>query len=118
MDLALSGFALGLLFGAAKVLLIGTVGFGIAWWRTRQRLRALESERAQPSLTDERLQRLEQGFDYLASHDSIDSSSGSPSWRGCRRRLSPREAPGLTLPGGPAAPGSIQPEQAEPITPR
>jgi hypothetical protein len=67
MDLALSGFALGLLFGAAKVLLIGTVGFGIAWWRTRRRLQLLETERGQPAITDERLDRLEQGFDYLAS---------------------------------------------------
>ena len=67
MDLALSGFALGLLFGAAKVLLIGTVGFGIAWWRTRRRLQVLEASHSQPSITDERLDRLEQGLDYLAS---------------------------------------------------
>lgn len=77
MDLALSGFALGLLFGAAKVLLIGTVGFGIAWWRTRRRLKEVEALHAQPSLTDERLDRLEQGLDYLATQlDRIAQSQG------------------------------------------
>ncbi|MGH7517042.1 MAG: hypothetical protein ACREOC_06180 [Gemmatimonadales bacterium] len=77
MDLALSGFALGLLFGAAKVLLIGTVGFGIAWWRGRRRLRELEALHAQPSLTDERLERLEQGLDYLATQlDRVVQSQG------------------------------------------
>jgi hypothetical protein len=113
VDLALSGFALGLLFGAAKVLLIGTVGFGIAWWRTRQRLRALEIEHAQPSLTDERLERLEQGFDYLASQlDRLVVGQAE-----LARHLSPRDAPGAALPSGPAS-HSIQPDQAEPITPR
>jgi hypothetical protein len=65
MELALGGVALGLLFGAAKVLLIGTVGFGIAWWRARRRLRELEAQA--PSLMDERLDRLERNLDYLAS---------------------------------------------------
>ena len=113
MDLALSGFALGLLFGAAKVLLIGTVGFGIAWWRTRQRLRALEIEHAQPSLTDERLERLEQGFDYFSSQlDRLVAGQAD-----LTRQLSPREAPRGALPSGPADRGSVQPEPAEPITP-
>jgi hypothetical protein len=65
MELALGGVALGLLLGAAKVLLIGTVGFGIAWWRARHRTRELEAQA--PSLTDERLDRLERNLDYLAS---------------------------------------------------
>jgi hypothetical protein len=39
----LTGFALGLLLGAAKVMTIGTIGFGIAWWRARLRVRALET---------------------------------------------------------------------------
>ena len=113
MDLALSGFALGLLFGAAKVLLIGTVGFGIAWWRTRRRLRALEIEHAQPSLTDERLARLEQGFDYLASQmDRLVAGQAE-----LTRELTLREAPRGALPGGPAARSSIPPEPAGPITP-
>lgn len=67
MELALGGVALGLLFGAAKVLLIGTVGFGIAWWRARRRIQELEALRGQPSVTEERLDRLEQNLDYLAS---------------------------------------------------
>jgi hypothetical protein len=114
LELALSGFAIGLLLGAAKVLLIGTLGFGIAWWRTRRRLRALEIEHAQPSLTDERLQRLEQGFDYLASQlDRLVAGQAE-----LARRLSPGEAPRVSPPSGPAARGSLQPEPAEPITPR
>jgi hypothetical protein len=40
------------------------VAFGIAWWRARSRLRAVES---QPALTDERLQQLEQGLEYVVS---------------------------------------------------
>ena len=67
MELALGGVALGLLFGAAKILLIGTAGFGIAWWRAKRRIQKLEALRAEPSLTGERLDRLEQGLDYLAS---------------------------------------------------
>lgn len=61
-----SGFALGLLFGAAKIMAIGTVGFGIAWWRARVRIRKLEAERLEPAEADERLVRLEQSFDYVA----------------------------------------------------
>lgn len=39
-----TGFALGLLLGAAKVMAIAAVGFGVAWWRARGRIRALEAE--------------------------------------------------------------------------
>lgn len=67
MDPQLSGFALGLLLGAAKVLAIAAVGFGIAWWRVRARVRKLEAEQLQPVWTEERLARLEQGLDYAAS---------------------------------------------------
>jgi hypothetical protein len=63
----LSGFALGLLFGAAKIGAIGTVVFAIAWWRARREVRTLEAERNRPAVTDERLQQLEQGIEYLAS---------------------------------------------------
>lgn len=66
MDPALSGFALGLLLGAAKVGVIGTVGFGIAWWRTRARLRRLESTLPDPARLEERLASLEQIADYSA----------------------------------------------------
>jgi hypothetical protein len=67
MDPTLSGFALGLLLGAAKVGLIGTVGFGIAWWRTRKKLQRLEATLPDPALLAERLANLEQLVDYSAS---------------------------------------------------
>jgi hypothetical protein len=69
MDPELSGFALGLLFGAAKVMTLGTIGFGIAWWRARRRLRELtrRQESSSAAVDAERLDRLEQGVEYLAS---------------------------------------------------
>ena len=67
MDPTLSGFALGLLLGAAKVGAIGTVGFGIAWWRTRAKLRRLESALPDPARLEERLGNLEQIADYTAA---------------------------------------------------
>ncbi|MGH7586594.1 MAG: hypothetical protein ACREMH_10130 [Gemmatimonadales bacterium] len=113
MDPALSGFALGLLVGAAKVFLIGTVGFGIAWWRTRRRLQVLEAEHARPSITDERLDRLEQGFDYLASQlDRLVEGQGE-----LARQLNLPEAHPRELPSGSGDSASTR-ERAEPITPR
>ena len=44
MSPELTGFALGLLLGAAKVMAISTVVFGVAWWRARLRIKALEAE--------------------------------------------------------------------------
>jgi hypothetical protein len=70
MDPTLSGFALGLLLGAAKIGLIGTVGFGIAWWRTRARLRRLESAMPDPARLEERLANLESIADYTAGQVS------------------------------------------------
>lgn len=67
MDPTLSGFALGLLLAAAKVGFIGTVGFGIAWWRTRSKLKKLETALPDPGRLDERLARLEELADYSAS---------------------------------------------------
>ena len=67
MDPTLSGFALGLLLGAAKVGLIGTVGFGIAWWRTRRKLKQLESALPDPARLEERLANLEQIADFTAA---------------------------------------------------
>jgi hypothetical protein len=113
MDLALSGFALGLLFGAAKVLLIGTVGFGIGWWRTRRRLHVLEAQQARPSITDERLDRLEQGLDYLASQlDRLVAGQSE-----LARQLSLPEAHLGQLPSGSGDRSSAR-ERPEPITPR
>ena len=70
MDPTLSGFALGLLLGAAKIGVIGTVGFGIAWWRTRTRLRRLEAALPDPASLEERLTNLEQVADYTAAQVS------------------------------------------------
>jgi hypothetical protein len=67
MDPTLSGFALGLLLAAAKVGAVGTVAFGIAWWRTRTKLRRLEAALPDPASLAERLANLEQMADYSAS---------------------------------------------------
>ncbi len=67
MDPQLSGFALGLLFGAAKIGAIGTIGFAIAWWRTRRRLQRLESVLPDPGVLEERLASLEQNTDYIGA---------------------------------------------------
>ncbi len=67
MDPTLSGFALGLLLAAAKVGAIGTFGFGIAWWRSRQKVRRLEATLPDPAILAERLANLEQMADYSAS---------------------------------------------------
>lgn len=67
MDPTLSGFALGLLLAAAKVGAVGTVAFGIAWWRTRKKLRRLEAAFPDPAILAERLKNLEQMADYSAS---------------------------------------------------
>ena len=66
MNPTLSGFALGLLLGVAKIGLIGTVGFGIAWWRAHTRLRQFESKLPDPARLEERLASLEQIADYTA----------------------------------------------------
>lgn len=67
MDPQLSGFALGLLFGAAKIGAIGTIGFAIAWWRTRRRLQRLESVLPDPGVLEERLANLERNSDYIGA---------------------------------------------------
>ena len=67
MDPTLSGFALGLLLGAAKISVIGAVAFGIAWWRTRAKLRRLEAALPDPARLEERLANLEQIAEYSAS---------------------------------------------------
>ena len=67
MDPQLSGFALGLLFGAAKIGAIGTVGFAIAWWRTRRKLQRLERALPDPGVLEERLANLEQSSDYIGA---------------------------------------------------
>lgn len=67
MDPQLSGFALGLLLGAAKIGAIGTIGFAVAWWRTRRKLQRLESALPDPGLLEERLAGLERNSDYVGA---------------------------------------------------
>ena len=64
MDPQLSGFALGLLFGAAKIGAVGTVAFGVAWWRVRRKLRRLE--RASADQIEARLASLEESAQLTA----------------------------------------------------
>ncbi len=66
MDLQL-GVVIGLLAGAAKVLGIATVGFGIAWWRSRKRVRELEAKQHEVPELQERLDRMESTIEYMAS---------------------------------------------------
>ncbi len=67
MDPALSAAAIALLFGAAKIGIIGTVGFGIAWFRARARMQRLEAAAAQQLShgADERVERMEQTMEYV-----------------------------------------------------
>jgi hypothetical protein len=67
VDPQLSGFALGLLFGAAKIGAIGTIGFAIAWWRTRRKLQRLERALPDPGVLEEHLANLEQNSDYIGA---------------------------------------------------
>lgn len=77
MDPQLSGFALGLLFAAAKVGLLGTLGFGIAWWRARRRLRRYEDGLPDPGRLEERLASLEQASEYTTAKlaDLVDTQA-------------------------------------------
>lgn len=67
MDPQLSGFALGLLLGAAKVGFLGTLGFAIAWWRARGKLHRYEAELPDPARLEERLASLEQASAYTTA---------------------------------------------------
>ena len=63
-----SSFLLGALLVSAKGLGIGAVGFGIAWWRARNRIRHLEAQQQldpQPLL--DRMDRLEGTLDSVAA---------------------------------------------------
>jgi hypothetical protein len=67
MNPELSSFTIGLLFGAAKVGLIGSVGFAIAWWRSQRKVAALQASQASPEQLEERLAALERTADYTAT---------------------------------------------------
>ena len=88
MESTTLGFALGLLLGATKVLAIGAVGFGIAWWRARSRVRALEAANPSPAPLEERLDRLEQSLDYQTAQLERLATSQEE----LRRLLPPRQS--------------------------
>lgn len=86
MSPELTGFLLGLLLGATKVMAIAAVGFGIAWWRGRARIRALESELlalgqgAGPTderwrVIEERMNRIENRLERIADPRAIRGGS-------------------------------------------
>ena len=63
-----TSFLLGVLLASVKGLGIGAVGFGIAWWRARVRIRQLEdAQRPDAAALEERLGRLEGSLDYMTS---------------------------------------------------
>lgn len=63
-----SSFLLGALLVSAKVLGIGAVGFGIAWWRGRNRIRQLEAQRQpDPQSLLDRMDRLEGTLESVAA---------------------------------------------------
>lgn len=63
-----SSFLLGALLVSAKAVGIGAVGFSIAWWRARDRIRQLEAERQlDPRPLLDRMDRLEGSLDSVAA---------------------------------------------------
>lgn len=63
-----SSFLLGALAVAVKGLGIGALGFGIAWWRARTRIRELEAQRQiDPQQLEDRLDRLEGALDSVGA---------------------------------------------------
>ena len=63
-----SSFLLGALIVSVKALGIGAIGFGIAWWRARNRIRHLEArQHLDPQLLEDRLDRLEDALDAMSA---------------------------------------------------
>lgn len=96
-----TSFLLGALAVSAKGLGIGAVGFGIAWWRARNRIRQLESQRhLDPQQLEDRLDRLEGALDSVAAAlERLAAGQGE-----LQRRLPPprgsTEPPRSPNPGG------------------
>lgn len=62
-----SSFLFGALIVTAKAFGIGALGFGIAWWRARDRIRELEAQlQLDPEPLHDRLDRLEGSLDSVA----------------------------------------------------
>jgi hypothetical protein len=84
-----SSFLLGALAVSAKGLAIGAVGFGIAWWRARLRIRQLEAQlQLDPQQLEDRLDRLEGALDSVAA--TLDRLAAGQSE--LQRRLPPPRA--------------------------
>ena len=114
MDPQLSGFALGLLLGAAKLGVLGTIGFGLAWWFTRRKLRRLESTGPDPAQLAERLAVLERGFDYFAAQmDRLVDSQTTLARQLGEQNISSGESRALPL-----EPPRDRLQRPGPITPR
>ncbi len=95
-----SSFLLGALAVSVKGLAIGAIGFGIAWWRARNRIRQLEAERQlDPQQLEDRLDRLEGVMDEVAATLERLATGQSE----LQRRLpAPRASLEVTRPPGPA----------------
>ncbi|MEP6571194.1 MAG: hypothetical protein ABJD11_00810 [Gemmatimonadota bacterium] len=75
----------GVLLASTKGLAFAAIGFGIAWWRGRRRIRELEQS---PDDLRERLDRVESTLDYVATTmDRLGSGQEE-----LRRGLLPRSA--------------------------
>jgi hypothetical protein len=61
-------FILGALVASTKGLALVAIGFGIAWWRTRSRLRRLEGGQSPvPADLEQRLDRLESSLEFMGA---------------------------------------------------
>jgi hypothetical protein len=96
-----SSFLLGALLVSAKVLGIGAVGFGIAWWRASKRIHQLEAQRQlDPQSLLDRMDHLEGTLDSVAA--ALERLAAGQSE--LQRRLPPPANPGATRP--PSSAGS------------
>ena len=81
-----TSLVVGALIASVKGLGIGAVGFGIAWWRARRRIRELEAQRQlDPQPLHERIDRLEGTLDSVAA--ALDRLAAGQSE--LQRRLAP-----------------------------
>ena len=81
-----SSFFLGALLVAAKGLAVGAIGFGIAWWHARNRIRQLEAQHHfDPQPLYDRMDRLEGTLDsVVGSLERLAAGQGE-----IQRRLAP-----------------------------
>ncbi len=104
MDPQISGFLVGLIFGAAKVGFIGTIGFALAWWNLRRKYQRLERQLPEPGQIEERLANLEQTTDFIGARlaDLVDTQAQLV------RQLNEAAERGRLPAGGREAPGELE----------